>query len=126
MPSIYAPPPGKKGRVPPHHTAVKVFVGPGAAFEGPEGLKMPEDFPDGIYDTLFVAEAGPPVPWTKPEDLPYFPDRPLPDLQSYFQDSFRARSVGGSLYWVKKGTGEATLRAAITRNGGDVLGLDWK
>jgi hypothetical protein len=31
----------------------------------------------------------------------------------------------GSRLSVAKTTSEATLRAAITRNGGDKLGLDW-
>ena len=125
MPPVYAPPPGKVGRMPPYHTVCHVFVGPGAAFEGPHGLRLKADFPDGTSHTLLVVETGKPVPWTKPEDLPYDPYGPLPDLTGIFHDGFRARLADGSGHWVTKGTGEASLRAAITRNGGDVLGPDW-
>jgi hypothetical protein len=44
--------------MPPHHTVCHVFVGKGAAFEGTEGLRLPEDFPDGTSNTFLVVEAG--------------------------------------------------------------------
>jgi uncharacterized protein DUF1559 len=125
MPGVYAPPYHKRSRVPPHHTVCHVFVGEGAAFEGGEGLRYPGDFPDGGPNTFLVVEAGEPVPWTKPDDLVYDPDGPLPELRCLFQDGFRARTADGSGRFVRKGTSEATLRAAITRNGGDRLGPDW-
>jgi hypothetical protein len=130
MPATYAPPAGKAWMVPPHHTVCKVFVGRGAAFEGAEGLRLQSetkdgswraspDFPDGISFTFLVVEAGVPVPWTKPEDLPFDPDGPLPDLRCLFSDMFRAGMADGSMTFVSKKTKEATLRAAITRNGGE-------
>ena len=66
--------------MPPHCTVFQVLVGKGAAFEGREGLRYPEDFPDGTSRTLLVVEGGPPVPWNKPEDIPYAADRPLPEF----------------------------------------------
>jgi Protein of unknown function (DUF1559) len=125
MPATYAPPPGKAWRVPAHHTVCQVFVGEGAAFEGREGLRMPNDFPDGPSSTFLVVEAGDPVPWTKPADLRYDADGPLPNLRCLFKDGFRACLADGSRRWVSKGTSEADLRAAITRNGKDTFGPDW-
>jgi hypothetical protein len=125
MPRFYAPPGRKAGMVPPNHTICKVFVGRGAAFEGRDGLRLPEDFPDGTSNTLLLVEAGEPVPWTKPEELTYDPDQPLPDLRCIFKDGFRACMADGSRHFIRKGTSEATLRAAISRNGGDSLGPDW-
>jgi hypothetical protein len=119
MPATYAPPSGKVWKVPPHHTVCKVFVGRGAAFEGPEGLCLNSDFPDGTSNTFLVVEAGTPVPWTKPDDLPFDPDGPLPDLRGLFSDIFRAGMADGSVRYIPTTTSEATLRAAITRNGGD-------
>ena len=121
MPGAYAPPSGKAWKVPPHHTVCKVFVGRGAAFEGREGLNLHADFPDGTSNTFLVVEAGAPVPWTKPEDLPFDPDGPLPDLHGLFHDMFRAGMADGSVRHVTVDTDETTLRGAITRHGGEIL-----
>jgi hypothetical protein len=121
MPRIYAVPPGKTAKVPTHHTVCHFFVGQGTAFEGRYGLRIPADFPGGTARTFLIVEAGEPVPWTKPAELAYDPDRPLPDFRGIFQDGFRARMVDCSARWVQKGTSEAALRAAITRGGGDGL-----
>jgi Protein of unknown function (DUF1559) len=125
MPGTYEAPGSKKSKVPPYHTVCHVFVGKGTPFEGREGLRLPQDLPDGTSNTILVIEAGEPVPWTKPDDLVYDPYRPLPDLRSLFKDGFRVALGDGSTHWVTKQTSEATLRAAITRNGGEALGLDW-
>jgi hypothetical protein len=125
MPRIYAPPGRKAKTVPAYHTVCHVFVGKGAAFEGREGLNLAADFPDGTSNTVLVVEAGEPVPWSKPDDLRYDPDGPLPPLRCLFRDGFRAGFVDGSRHWLPKTASEATLRALITRNGGDKPGLDW-
>lgn len=123
MPSTYAPPRHKRGRIPPHHTVCHIFVGPGTAFEGPAGVNM-NDFPDGQSNTLLIVEAGDPVPWTKPDEIPFGPDAPL-DLRCLFHDGFRALLADGSVRFVKKGIDPARLRAAVTRNGGERIGLDY-
>jgi hypothetical protein len=125
MPAVYAPPPGKASRVPPNHTVCKVFVGKGAAFEGSRGLSLAADFPDGTSNTILVFEGGEPVPWSKPEDLVYDPSGPLPDLRGLFRDLWRVVLADGSGHYVKQDVSEATLRAAITRNGRDTPGPDW-
>jgi hypothetical protein len=123
MPATYAPPGYKKALVPPDHTICHVFVGPGTPFEGRGGLKVPGDFPDGSSNTLLFVEAGEPVPWTKPEDLSYDPVGPLPRLRGLFQDGFRACWADGTRRHIRYDTPEDVLRAAITRNGGEKVGL---
>lgn len=125
MPEMYAPPPRKKSLMPPYHTVCHVFVGKGAAFEDKKGLKWPDDFPDGTTNTILIVEAGPPVPWTKPEEIPYDADAPLPRLDTLFRDIIRLALADGSRRHVRKDISETTLRAAITRNGGESLGPDW-
>jgi hypothetical protein len=125
MPSTYAAPGSKKSKIPPYHTVCDVFVGKGTAFEGREGVRYPQDFPDGTSQTILVVEAGEPVPWTKPEELLYDPDSPLPELRCLFKEGFRVGMGDGSMHYVRKNISEATLRAAITRNGNDIIGLDW-
>jgi hypothetical protein len=123
MPGQYAPPAGKAWMVPPNHTVCKAFVGRGAGFEGAEGLRF-SDFPDGTSNTFLIAEAGQPVPWTKPEDFPFDPDGPLPDLRCLFSDMFRVCMADGSVWHVPKGAKETALRAAITRDGGEKFDFD--
>jgi hypothetical protein len=140
-PKVYAPPPGLPAtqRAGPSGTFYQVFTGPGTAFDGAEGLRLPQDFPDGPSNTILVAEAGEPVPWTEPEDLAYDPHRPLPPLGGVFTGKGRHTLVGRNrarLCCVGLGDGtvryfyfgqlsEATLRDAITRDDGRRLGDDW-
>ena len=125
MPRTYAPPPGKQWKVPEGHTVLHVFLGQGAAFEDHVTLRLVSAFPDGTSNTFLVVEAGEPVPWSAPHDLIYDPDGPLPELRCIFKRGFRAVMADGSMRWVSKDTSEATLRAAITRNGNDAFGPDW-
>jgi hypothetical protein len=125
MPATYAPPGRKAAKIPPNHTVCHVFVGKGAVFEGREGLRYPQDFPDSTSNTFLVVEAGKPVLWTKPENLTYDPDGPLPDLQCIFNDGFRVGMADGARHWVKKEAPEAVLRAFITRNGGKKFPPGW-
>jgi hypothetical protein len=111
-------------------TYYRVFVGPGTAFER-NGLQIPHDFPDGTSNTILVVEAGEPVPWTKPEELEYHPDKPLPPLGGIFRNEgwfaqlrglnggFNTALADGSVKWFPRSTREATLRAYITRNDGE-------
>ena len=119
MPATYAAPWTKYVDVPPGHTVIKVFVGPGAAFEPGKKLNLRSDFPDGTPNTLLVAEAGDPVPWSKPDDIPFAPDRPI-KLRGLFKNGFRAVTADGSgPHMIPHDCDEAALRAAITRNGGE-------
>jgi hypothetical protein len=124
MPKVYAPFDGCPTPEP-FTTFYQVFVGKGTAFEGPKGLHLGEDFPDGTSNTILIVEAGSAVPWTMPEELPYAADRPLPALGGMFRDTFRVAFADGSIINIRKTTSEATIRAAITRNGGEELGADW-
>jgi hypothetical protein len=78
MPSTYPAPPGKAGKLPPYHIVCHVFVGKGAAFEGRQGLKFPDDFPDGVSNTILVIEAGEPVRGPTPPTCPSSRTGPCP------------------------------------------------
>ncbi len=125
-------------RAEPHTTFCQVFVGKGTAFEGTQGLSYPKDFPDGTSNTALLAEAGDAVPWTKPVDLTYEADKPLPPLGGIFTGQSRFNLFGsnrikgfhilfadGSIRFVTPGLSEANLRDAITRNDGRRLSADW-
>jgi hypothetical protein len=111
-------------------THYQVFVGRGAAFEppGPGNAPAPRvrltDFPDGTANTILVAEARTAVPWTRPEDLTFDPQGPLPPLGDLFPGGFNVIMADGRPVWVAGPVPEANLRAAITRNGAESLFLD--
>jgi hypothetical protein len=122
-------------RDPPGTTRFQVFVGTGTAFERP-GLSL-ADFTDGTENTLLVVEAGTPVVWSAPTDLPYDPAAPLPPLGGVWHEDvmFLCREVGsrpafiaafadGKVRLVRQSIGEQPLRAAITRNGGEPFSAD--
>ena len=66
-----------------------------------------------------VVEGGEAVPWTKPAELPYAPDKPLPLLGGMFVGGFNAAFADGSVRFLKDSIDPKTLRAIITRNGGE-------
>lgn len=106
----------------PHTTYYRVFVGPGAAFEGPTGVSL-KGFKDGTSSTFLIVEAGDAIPWTKPDELPFDPKGPLPALGGYFSEGFVAALADGSVRTVSTKTPEVAIRAAITRSGGEKLEL---
>jgi hypothetical protein len=127
MPHEYMPPSGHTKEL--YTTFYQVFVGTGAkvgpSFEpGVQSkLRLASDFPDGPSATIMLIEAGEPVPWTKPADLTYDAERPLPRLGGLFADGFNAAFVDCSVHFLKRDIDDATLRALITRNGGELI--DW-
>jgi RNA polymerase sigma factor (sigma-70 family) len=102
-------------------TRVKAFVGLRALFDSTRPVRLPQDVPDGTVHTALAAEAGPPVPWTEPKDLPYDSKQPLPPLGGPFADGFAAVFADGSAWWVPRDAGEDWLRRAITRDDGGLL-----
>jgi hypothetical protein len=53
---------------------------------------------------FLIVEAAEPVIWTKPDDLEYRPDAPLPSLGGIMHDgSFRVATLDGSVenYWTQ-------------------------
>jgi Protein of unknown function (DUF1559) len=126
MPSFYALPGDLKA--PSGYTHYRVFVGNGAAFDKPiangKGVSL-RQFTDGESRTILVVEARDGVPWTKPDELDFDPKAPLPPLGGRFPDGFQALMADSTYHWVGRNVSEQTLRAAITRAGGEALGLDW-
>jgi hypothetical protein len=117
-------------------TCFQVIVGPGTAFERP-GLTF-KDCPDGLSNTILVVEAKEAVPWSKPVDLAYDPNGPLPQFGSRFsiatnrflhckygwRTSFAACFADGSTVFILSDTDEKIIRALITRNGGESEGRE--
>jgi hypothetical protein len=117
MPKVYGPNDAKSD----HSTFYQAFVGKGAAFEGGVSKITFASFKDGTSNTLLIAEAAKAVPWTKPEDLVYDPDKDLPKLGGLFDDGFHVLYADFYVQFIKKDIKPETLRALITRNGGEVV-----
>jgi RNA polymerase sigma factor (sigma-70 family) len=121
MPAAYAPITHKDRSQ--YSTYIQAFVGPGALFEGDEGTKV-ADVTDQAGFTIVLAEGAEPVPWTKPEDLPYDPAKPLPKLGGQYDDGFHVVFADGATLFLSKNLDAETLRALITRNGGEPVSAD--
>jgi hypothetical protein len=112
-------------------THYQVFVGPGTMFEPqkrpppPAGAPQPgmriADILDGTSNTIMLAVAASPVPWTKPDDMPFVPNGPLPQLDRRFRGGFNIALADGSTRWIPGDTSENILRLMITRNDGQVF-----
>ncbi len=54
------------------------------------------------------------MPWTKPEDIPYDPEKPIPELLGgYFRGGFNAAFCDGSVRFLSHEVEESVLRALI-------------
>jgi prepilin-type processing-associated H-X9-DG protein len=118
IPDVYVP--VIRSDEPKISTYYQVITGPGALFESKEGPSI-LDITDGTVNTLMVMEAGSPVPWTKPEDVTYDKEKPVPKLGRLFRGGFNAAFADGSVHFLSAAIREQVMRAVITRNGGEII-----
>ncbi len=123
MPTIYAYPgadgePSSRSR-----TAYFLFTGD-STIGGTEGGAQVTQTTDGTSNTILAVEAKRDVPWTKPEDIPFDPKGPLPELGGLTPDVIVALFADGSVRYLKPSTRPETLKALITRNNNEVISGD--
>ena len=116
MPKIYAAH-VKDDPTPPYHTHYRVFTGKDTAFEGRRGLTFWDDFQDVTDKTFMVVEATEAVLWTKPDELIYDPNEPLPRLGFRHPKYFLALTVDGYAVRIGHDKAEEDIRAWIVRHG---------
>jgi hypothetical protein len=108
------------------NTPYRVFVGGGALFDKDGSPVSLTRVLDGTSNTIMTVHATELVPWAAPRELTYNPDGPLPKLGHPLQPGgFFVSMADGSVRFVSNKVSEQTLRAAITRAGGEPLGADW-
>jgi hypothetical protein len=122
MPKVFAhplhPEDARKGL-----TYYRGFTGPNTVF-GSKDVRI-ENIADGLAYTLLVVEAADPVPWTKPDELVYDPNGPLPRLGGHFPAGIVVVMCDGSVRTIRADISDRALRNAITINDGQPPGPDW-
>jgi len=121
----------------PGMTRFQVIVGPGTAFER-DGMDL-VDLAKGGWKTILIVQSDTPVPWTKPEELTYDPNHPLPALmlqskpvrflgrELWRKHGYLVSFVDAEVKFIRDKTPESTIRSLITRGGNstiDIAGLE--
>ena len=104
-----------------------VLVGPGTIFEGKDGIKI-QDITDGTSNTLMVVEAKRNIPWTKPDDISFNPEKPLPELGGFEKGHFATALADGFRPTVRDRKGQRPAQVAdhSERRPGDRLAETWR
>jgi prepilin-type processing-associated H-X9-DG protein len=103
--------PGKKNQEE-TSTHYRVFVGRQSVFDYRRSHTLGEL--DGLASrTWMVMETAEAVPWTKPEEVQYDPNEPLPRMGDFLAGGFNVAMVDGSVSFQAKPPPEAIIRAAI-------------
>jgi RNA polymerase sigma-70 factor (ECF subfamily) len=127
LPKVYA----SLGKAPrtPHGTFVQAVVGPDCVFEVGRHNHLINDIPDGTSQTIALVLAGEAVPWTKPADVDYSADKPLPSfVGGVLDDGLLSFATADAAVYLMSNVldeeKERIFRAALTRNGGEVIELE--
>jgi Protein of unknown function (DUF1559) len=114
MPKVYAHPAELEGTAE-GLTYYRVFVGEDTPFNIPEGARLPDSFIQGVGNSILVATAAEAVPWTKPDELPYDPNKPLPKLGGQLRGGYTVLLADGRAVFLRDGVlSETMLRWCIT------------
>ena len=101
------------------------FRGPGAFLDRPGGTSIVE-FTDGLSYTIMVAEGLEGVEWTRPRDFTFDPEAEMPveGIGSKHPGGYNALLGSGSVAFLRTTLDPQTLKALITRNGGEIISAD--
>jgi hypothetical protein len=121
MPKLYAPVrvTAKAGE-----TFYQVFYGEKALFGPKQQPKFPASLQDGTSNTVLVVEAGDPVIWTKPADLPFDEKKPLPKLGGLFDDTINVGLCDGSVLTIWKDFDEQEMKYLIMPADGHAMNYE--
>ena len=115
MPTVY-----RSSVAPADSTSPSFFAltGKDTIFASKKGASLRE-ITDGLSKTLMVVEAKRDIPWTKPVDIPYSADQPIPKLGGHHQDLFLAAFGDARVSAILHNLDETILRRLITKSDGE-------
>ncbi len=124
MPTVYATPGLTKSGS--SETYYRVFVGNGAGFDWIFGMKLPGSFPDGTSNTLMCTIASTSVPWSKPDEMEFDPEKDPTKLFGALPNGQpQIVTVDGTVRTLKKLPSKETLSLLIQRADGQVIPDDF-
>ncbi len=119
MPKILSPARGKAEK---YQTFYQMFSGKSCLLQD-DGVGVPfTKITDGLSNTFMVAEAGRPVIWSKPDDMP-FDGKVVPKLGGMFDGMAHVLMGDGSVRRIPKNADPDVLRRAIDRDDGQIIDL---
>jgi hypothetical protein len=118
MPKLYAP---VRVKAKAGETFYQTFTGKGTIWVDHKPRYTLGNIPDGTSNTGFVFEAGEPVIWSKPADLAFDKDKPLPKLGGLFDGECHVAMGDGSVIFLKKEPDEKELKNLIMPDDGNVI-----
>jgi RNA polymerase sigma factor (sigma-70 family) len=114
MPDLYRTGIEPKGET---KTYYQGFAGPGSIFEPGKKLTF-INVTDGTSNTIAVVEAGPPVEWTRPADLPFDPKKPLPKRVGPFKNVMLVGMADGSVTALRPDLDDDVMKILVGRDDG--------
>jgi hypothetical protein len=120
MPSVFRSPFADEKST---NSSYYALVGRGTIFEGTKGIPIRE-ITDGTSKTLMFVEAKREIPWTKPADIDFDPDKPVPQLGGFVKGHFTAALADGAclIFRIDSFKGD-DLKWAMMRNDGHPIEL---
>lgn len=119
MPAVFRHPNDKAGST---NTSYFILAGEVTAVGNQDGEGVGiREITDGTSNTLLTVEAKRDIPWTKPVDLPYDPDKDVPKLGGFFTGGYHVGLADGSVRFINEKIDLGLLRSLITKDGGEVI-----
>lgn len=104
-------------------THFRVFVNNGALFDPIQATKI-QSITDGTSNTIMVVTAATGVPWTKPDEVEFDPKADVRKLLHTKDGGCSVAFADGSVRYLKADINVDTLKAMITKAGGEVISDD--